>query len=158
MSENIPESIVLPEDRHLHYDFASGATTARFLHGLSERRILGTRAGDGGRVYVPPRAYCEQTFEPADQWVEVGPGGTIEASTIVCQKFLGHPDPPFVIGFVRLDGAGTAIANYIELDPADLDDIAQARERVAPGTRVSVRFKDEPEGRVTDFTYVVDGL
>ncbi|WP_110206124.1 Zn-ribbon domain-containing OB-fold protein [Nocardioides daejeonensis] len=156
MSEIPQDTIVLPEDRHLHYDFASGYITAHFLRNLGEGRILGTRAGANGRVYVPPRAYCERTFEPAEEWVEVGPGGTVEAATIVTAKFLGHPDPPFVIGMVRLDGAGTAITNYIELSDEQLADLDTARDVVAPGTRVKVQFKQERQGRVTDFHYVLD--
>ena len=146
------ETIVVPEDWHLHYDYIAGPVTSRFLRGLREGRIEGTRSPSAGIVYVPPRAYCERTFEPLDEWVAVGPEGTIEAATIIAQQFEGYRDPPFVLALVKLDGASTALANWLEME---IDDVAQAAARVAPGTRVRMVFKDESErqARITDFAY-----
>jgi uncharacterized protein len=144
------ESLVLPEDWHLHYDYVAGPVTSRFLRGLEEGRIEGTRSPAADLVYVPPRAYCERTFEPLDEWVEVGPEGVIETATIVASKFEGYRDPPFALAFVRLDGADTSLVNFVEME---IGDVAEAMTRLAPGTRVRAVFKDERQARITDFSY-----
>jgi uncharacterized protein len=152
-SAETPESIVIPEDWHLHYEYVAGPTATRFLMGLQEGRIEGTRSAASGIVYVPPRAYCERTFQPIDEWVEVGPGGVIEAATIIDQQFAGYREPPFALAFVRLDGADTALVNFLELEIGDLDEAAQ---RIAPGTRARARFKDERLARITDFAWELE--
>ncbi|MCW3066154.1 MAG: DNA-binding protein [Solirubrobacterales bacterium] len=147
------DSLVLPEDWHLHYEYVAGPVTSRFLRGLQQGRIEGVRSPAADIVYVPPRAYCERTFEPIDEWVEVGPGGTIEAATIVGQQFEGYRQVPFALAFVRLDGADTALVNYVEME---IDDIESAAARLAPGTRVRAVFKEEREARITDFAWELD--
>jgi uncharacterized OB-fold protein len=47
----------------------------------------------------------------------------------------------------------TAMINFIK--ELDMSDIKGASERVKPGTRVKVKWVDKPEGRVTDFYYVL---
>jgi hypothetical protein len=52
-----------------------------------------------------------------------------------------------------LDGVSTAMINFVR--GLDLSDVKSAAERLKPGTRVRVEFKDNPEGRITDFHYVL---
>jgi uncharacterized OB-fold protein len=87
------------------------------------------------------------------QWREVGTTGRIEAFTILATKFGGLPDPPTVIGYVTLDGASTAILNYVEGLP--LDDLDAAAKQLLGQPRVRVRFHPQPEGRITDFHFEV---
>jgi len=47
----------------------------------------------------------------------------------------------------------SAIVNYVE--GVDLSNTEQAMERIRPGTRVRVEFVAEPQGRVTDFFFVL---
>ena len=79
--------------------------------------------------------------------------GTIEAATIVSAAFDNLPKPPYAIAFVRLDGVSTAMANFVR--GMDLDDVPAAAARLKPGTRVRVEFIAEPQGKVTDFHYVL---
>jgi uncharacterized protein len=102
---------------------------------------------------LPPRAYCERSFEPCDQWIEAGLEGVIEAATIVSAQFENLPKPPYAIAFVRLDGVSTAIINFVR--GMDLSNVEHAAQRLNPGTRVRVEFIDNPQGRITDFHYVL---
>jgi uncharacterized OB-fold protein len=77
----------------------------------------------------------------------------IEAATIVTAEFENLPKPPYAIAYVRLDGVSTAMINFVR--GLDLSDVKSAAERLTPGTRVRVEFKDNPEGRITDFHYVL---
>ncbi len=107
------------------------------------------------RVMVPPRAFSDETLLPTTEWVEVGPGGRIEAFTIVYEPFKNLPDPPYAFGFVLLDGADTAIGGYFR--GIDLSDPARAAERLKIGTRVMTKFADQRTGDMMDFWFEVEG-
>lgn len=144
---------VMTEKITLRYDYALGEVAGKFMDGLRHRKILATRCSKSAMVYLPPRAFCERSFEKCDSWVEAGASGVIETSTIVVRGFEGSRPPPIAIAFVRLDGVDSAIANYIE--GLDLSDVDKAMKTIRPGTRVRVEFIPEPEGRVTDFYFVL---
>jgi uncharacterized OB-fold protein len=143
---------VVSETLTVHYDYTVGEVAARFMAGIRERKLLATRCAHSTLTYLPPRAYCERSFAPCEEWVEAGPEGVVEASTVVTRGFQGGPEPPYAIAFVRLDGIDTAVANYVR--GVDLSDARAAAARLAPGTRLRVEFDPEPTGRITDFHFV----
>lgn len=138
---------------HVRYMYSVGKVAGHFFEGLRVRKILATRCSQSGLSYLPPRAYCERSFQPCDGWVEAGQEGVIEAATVVSAAFENLPPPPYIIAYVRLDGISTAMANFLR--GVDMSDIDAAAARVKPGTRVRVQFIDAPEGRVTDFYYTL---
>ncbi len=159
MSEGNPaqttKSITVPVDWQLHYDHSTGPVVARFLQSLADGRIEGTRCPKCGIVYLPPRAYCERDFVRTTDWVEVGTEGILEGFTIVTQKFATLPDPPYAIAFVRLDGADTALVNFLRMP---LDDTKEAASQLKIGdTRVQARFHESREAKITDFHYELAG-
>ena len=143
---------VITETVTLRYDYALGEVAGRFMAGLKEGKILATRCSKSALTYLPPRSYCERSFEKCDSWVEAGLEGVIEASTIVVRGFEGKRKPPVAIAFVRLDRTDSAIGNYV--DGLDLSDFDAAMLKIAPGKRVRVEFAPERAGRITDFTFV----
>ena len=138
----------------LRYDYSLGEVAGKFMDGLKQGKILATRCSKSGLTYLPPRSFCEQSFEPCDSWVEAGASGVIEQSTIVVRGYEGKRKTPQAVAFVRLDGTDSAIANYV--DGVDLSDIQAAMKKIAPGTRVKVVFNDERQGRVTDFSFYLE--
>lgn len=142
-------SLTFPEDWHLHYDYGAGPIVSRFLRGLGEARIEGRRCPRCAKVWLPPRAYCERCFVPTDEWVEVGPEGVIEAATVVTAK-LGDLEPPYVVAFCRLDGADTALVNYLTMD---LDSVGAAVDRLVRGARIRTVFHEDREPRMSAFHY-----
>lgn len=153
--DNAPPAVVsngvVTDEVTLRYDYALGEVAGRFMQGLRDGKILATRCSKSGLAYLPPRAYCERTFERCDGWVQAAGEGVIEASTIVVRGFEGKRKPPVAIAFVRLDGIDSAIANYV--DGLDLSDYEAAMKRLAPGKRVRVVFQSAREGRITDFSF-----
>lgn len=143
---------VITDQVTLRYDYALGEVAGRFMAGLRAGKILATRCSKSGLTYLPPRAYCERTFQPCDGWVEAALEGVVETSTIVVRGFEGKRKPPVAIAFVRLDGVDSAIGNYV--DGLDLSDYEAAMRKIAPGRRVRVQFADKREGRITDFSFV----
>jgi uncharacterized OB-fold protein len=135
----------------LRYRYSLGEVAGKFMNGLREGKILATRCTKSGMTYLPPRSYCERSFELCDAWVEAGMQGVIEASTIVVRGFEGKRPAPVAIAYVRLDGVDSAIANYI--DGVELSDLEAAMKHIEPGTRVRVVFAETRDGRMTDFSY-----
>jgi uncharacterized OB-fold protein len=139
----------------LTYNYAVGEVAGHFFEGLRNRKILASHCSASRMSYLPPRAYCERSFERCDSWVEAGGEGTIEASTIIVRGFEGKRPPPVAIAFVRLDGVDSAIASYV--DGVDCSDPDAAMRLLAPGARVRVTFVDEPVGRISDFSFEMIG-
>ena len=83
--------------------------------------------------------------------MEVGPGGRIEAFTMVYERFNNLPDPPYAFGYVLLDGADTALGGYFK--GVDLSDPKKAADQLAIGTRVVTRFAEQRKGDVLDFWF-----
>jgi uncharacterized protein len=148
---NGQDGAVIHQELTLSYDYAVGEVAGTFLEGLKQRKLLASHCSRSKLTYLPPRAFCERSFEPCDGWVEAGQEGVIECSTIVVRGFEGKRPPPVAIAFVRLDGVDSAVANYV--DGVDLADLDAANELLAPGARVRVEFVEEPEGRITDFSF-----
>lgn len=142
---------VISDTISLQYDYSLGKVAGRFMDGLEQGKILATHCSKSGLTYLPPREYCEQSFAPCDDWVEVGLDGVIEQSTIVVRGFEGKRKAPQAIAFVKLEGADMPIANYV--DGLDLSDIRAAMKRIEPGTKVKAVFADERQGRITDFSF-----
>ena len=147
-----PSHHVVDGEWHVRYHYPVGEVGARFFDALKEKRIVATRCSASGLTYLPPRAYCERSFERCDGYVDAGSEGTIEAATIVSAAFDNLPAPPYAIAYVRLDGVSTAMVNFVR--GMDLSDVPAAA-RLKPGTRVRVEFVEQPQGRITDFHYVL---
>ncbi len=64
------------------YTRSIGPALSRYLGGLRDGRIVGVRLADG-RVMVPPTEYDPITAAALDEYVEVGPAGTVTAWTWV---------------------------------------------------------------------------
>jgi uncharacterized OB-fold protein len=148
-----PAHHIIHSDWHVRYNYPVGEVGAHFFDGLKEKKILATHCAASKMTYLPPRAYCERSFNTCDEWIEAGLEGTIEASTIVTAAFDNLPPPPYAIAYVRLDGVSTAMLNFVK--NMDLSDVPAAANQLQPGRRVKVKFIDQPEGRVTDFHYVL---
>lgn len=156
LRDQLPDSTeIIPGEWHVRYNYSVGKVAGHFFEGLRRKKILATHCSASGVAYLPPRAYCERSFQPCDGWVEAGMEGVIEAATIVTVQFENLPPPPYAIAYVRLEGVSTALLNFVR--GLELADVPAAAARLQPGTRVRVEFVEKPEGRITDFHYVLAG-
>ncbi|BAJ51203.1 conserved hypothetical protein [Candidatus Caldarchaeum subterraneum] len=65
------EHLVLSHWRILcRYADTPGEALAKFLQGLREGRLFGTRCSGCGRVLIPPRLFCEWCMREVSDWVE----------------------------------------------------------------------------------------
>lgn len=149
------ELMTRQESWNITYRHALGETASWFYVQIRDNKKIFGRRGADGRVLVPPRAFSDQTLEPTTDWVEVGPGGVIEAFTMVYEEFQGLPPPPYAFGYVMLDGGDTAIGGFFR--GVDLSDPAKAAEKLKIGTRVTTRFAENRVGDVLDFWFEPEG-
>ena len=83
------------ETWNITYTHALGETASYFYAQIRDHaKIFGRRCAQSGKVLVPPRAFSDETLLPTTEWVEVGPGGRIEAFTMVYEQFNNLPPPP----------------------------------------------------------------
>ena len=154
MSHTTPQAELLqiPARWDFEYTYFAGETASRFFAELRDnKRIMGRHCLGCDRTLVPARAYCDACFRETDEWVTIGTRGRIDAFTIVAMKFPGLPDPPLAIVYVTLEGADTAILNY--LDGIDLGDIDVAAAALMERPQVEAVFDEQPQGRITDFHF-----
>jgi uncharacterized OB-fold protein len=146
------ELLTIPGRWEFDYEYFAGASASRFFAELREnRRIMGTRCGSCGRTLVPARDYCEACFEPIGDWVEVAGRGRLDAFTIVATSFPGLPDPPLILAYVTLDGADSALLNFVQ--GIEIDDIDAVALRLLERPAVDVVFHEQRAGRITDFHF-----
>ncbi len=146
------ELMTRTENWNITYKHALGETASWFFTQIRDKQeIYGRRDPKSGRVLVPPRAFSDETLEPTNEWVKVGPKGKIECFTIVYEAFNNLPDPPYAFGYVLLEGADTAIGGYFK--GIDLSDGAAAAAKLAIGTPVITRFAKVRTGDVLDFWF-----
>jgi uncharacterized OB-fold protein len=134
------------------YTYFAGEVATRFFNELKDnRRIMGSLCPSCNRLLVPARAFCDACMARTTDWRSVGPEGTLETFTIITTAFPGLPEPPIVMAYVTLDGADTALINVVRGE--DLSDIQAVAKRLNEQPRVTVRFVEDPNGRITDFWF-----
>ena len=133
-------------DMEAHYVYTSGIAGDKFFTALKKGKFLASKCGKCGKVYVPPRMYCEDCFVEITEWVEVPNKGTVDTFTVVHvdrnENLLENPE---VRAFVRIDGTDGGIVHKLNVSV----------ESVEIGMPVKAVFKKEKEreGRITDILY-----
>jgi hypothetical protein len=147
------------DERALHvlefpggYTRSTGPVIGRFLTGLRSGRLFGVRSPDG-KVLVPPTEYDPLTaaaLGAADEdWVEVGPAGTVTSWTWVDTPRADQPlDRPFGWALIKLDGADTALLHAVD---------SGSKAAMATGMRVHPTWRAERTGSVKDIACFAPG-
>jgi uncharacterized OB-fold protein len=102
----------------IRHRYTAGVAGDRFFRALRDRgEILATPCADCGVVYVPGRMFCERCFAALDEWVNVGPQGTLVSYTEIHIDLDENPLPdPQWVGLVQLDGATTVLVHRLDLN------------------------------------------
>jgi len=149
MAENWEYSVFESDQRIVaHSRYYAGLMGSCFYKKLrDEKKILGVRCEKCDKVFWPPRSTCGQCFSKLslDSMVEIGPYGTLETFTMVTYREPVHPrQAPLIYGIIRLDGADTGMAHFI--DGADF-------EKLAIGIRVRPIFSETRNGNILDIDH-----
>ncbi len=138
------------------YLFAAGQALSRFLKGLKEGKILGVRCPVCGRVYVPPRAYCEYCHAPTSEWVELPGTGVVHTAVVsYIATDRSRMEKPEIVGVIRLDAPGYREDSY-EFAGLFHKLCGVTPEQVMDGSVIGMRVKprwkppEERTGSITD--------
>ena len=132
-----------------NYAWDTGIAIGKYLAGLKEGSILGSRCNICRKIVVPPRIVCEWCFKPMDEYVTLQDTGTVNTFSLCYVtwdvKRIKEPEIPAVI---ELDGASPlhGIMHKLgEVNPKD----------VHIGMRVKAVWKPvaERQGAITDILY-----
>ena len=98
------------------YKHTAGPYVEKFITEIGKKnKIWGVRCPKCKKVVVPPKMICFECFEKMEEWVEVGPQGTLEGFTVVTHETPVMPlKPPFAYGIIKLDGADTGFVHVIK--------------------------------------------
>jgi uncharacterized OB-fold protein len=120
----------------LHYTQFAPRTTARYLEGLGEGKIIGFRAPNSNEVYAGSRGTDPKSGEPTTVEVQVGDTGCITTFCVVNIPGLSElaPEIPYVSAQILLDGADNTFFGLIR---------GVAVEDVHMGMRVKAKWADE---------------
>jgi uncharacterized OB-fold protein len=136
----------------LPYQWALGPTNTRFFDEFQNKRIMGTRCGQCGRVVVPARKFCSRCFKDTDEWVQVKDEGTLRTWVLINFPYEGQPkDPPYIIGVIDLDGSDNGFPHFVGgLENYTIDHV---KKKVWIGMRVKAIWKEKREGTILDIEY-----
>ena len=132
---------------NFEYSYAIGQHATKFMTALrDEAKLYGIRCASCQDVLVPPRPVCGRCGVETDEWVEVGPRGTLTGYTVVQIPFIdpmtGVERPfPYGFAFVKLEGASTNIYHFLS---------ESRHEKLSVGMEVEAVFKEEREGSLAD--------
>ncbi len=132
------------------YNWHVGEYWTKFFDGFKEKKFYGIKCPKCGVVYGLPRQVCGRCFVKMDDWVEIGPEGTVGAFTVIKFPYI---DPntgqiiqplPFTTAAIRLDGADTAFWHYIN----ETDET-----KIKVGKRVRLVWQENRKGNIHDIKY-----
>ncbi len=132
------------------FKYSVGVPGSRFLIELRDhKRFMGIRCPGCKKVYIPPRSVCGPCHRATEEYVEVGPAGTLVAFTILRFAFInpetGLKKPvPYGYGFIKLDGADTNLQHFVRLDD---------KRPLKIGMRLVPVFEKKREGSLKDITH-----
>ncbi|HVJ96898.1 MAG TPA: OB-fold domain-containing protein [Acidimicrobiia bacterium] len=114
----------------------AGVSTARYLEGMGEGKIIGARAPSSNEVYAGSRGTDPKTGEPTSIEVEVADTGCITTFCIVNVPGLSElaPEIPYASAQILLDGADNTFFGLIR---------GCAVEDVHMGMRVKAKWADD---------------
>jgi uncharacterized OB-fold protein len=132
-----------------NYSWDTGVAIGRYLAGLKEGVILGSRCTHCRRTVVPPRNVCEWCFRPMDSFIPLEDTGTVNTFSLCYVTWdvqrIKEPETPAVI---EIDGASPLHGIMHKLGEVD-------PQQISIGMRVKAVWKPaaEREGAITDILY-----
>jgi uncharacterized OB-fold protein/putative sterol carrier protein len=128
--------------------FATGPVMGKWFAGLKEKKFLANKCPKCGRTQVPPREICADCRVRVNEFVEVGPKGTVTNFDVV---YFASPDPltgvvrdtPYCAVFLVLDGSSEQDGFSLELKKEDIP-------KIKVGSRVRPVWAKETRGSYRD--------
>jgi uncharacterized protein len=127
------------------YTIRAGQEASRFLRGLVDRRILGRRSAETGKVYVPPKGVCPVSGGVTNEDVYLEGTGVVTTFCVISFPFEGQLlEPPYAAGEILLDGSDVPLFHLVGgIDPY----------KIRMGMRVAACWSDTPAPTLESIRY-----
>lgn len=136
---------------HLDFSVSLGPAYTKWMKALKDKKILANRCSKCHRYFVPAKPFCEICFELVDEWVETDGEGIVESFTIGYAKFRNLPDPPYVIGVIRVGPSAVSMVHWIA--GFDYDKPEDIPDKIQIGMKVKPVWAEERTGDLLDIQY-----
>ncbi len=102
-------------DIPIYFSYTVGPAGEKFFTALKEKGVfVAVRCRQCGKVYLPPRIYCEVCMEDVEEFVEVQPEGRVVTWTEVTRDSRGSLlEKPELIGFINIYNTDGGIIHKI---------------------------------------------
>ncbi|HEX3012307.1 MAG TPA: SCP2 sterol-binding domain-containing protein [Syntrophomonadaceae bacterium] len=145
------ELISLKVTTSINQRFSTGPHMGKWFKGLKEKKFYASRCPSCGRTQIPPREVCAECVVRSDEYVEIGPNGTVANMDIV---YYASPDPltgavrstPYVTLYLWMDGSTPGECLSFDLNPKDTN-------RIKRGMRVRPVWNEVRTGGIDDLLY-----
>jgi uncharacterized OB-fold protein len=149
--KDFTEGNILYNMDKLHGDFAwdTGIAIGRYLEGLKDGLIIGSRCSTCRKTVVPPRTVCEWCYHPMTEFVTLEDTGIVNTFSLCYVTWdVKRIKEPEIAAVIEIDGASPlhGIMHILgEVNP----------EEVYIGMRVKAVWKppEERQGAITDILY-----
>jgi uncharacterized OB-fold protein len=92
-----------------NYSWATGEAIGKFLKGLKEGVITGSKCDNCGRIVVPPRIFCEFCFRRVDEFVRLPESGIVNTFSIsYITADTTRVKNPIIPAVIQIDGTSSA--------------------------------------------------
>ncbi|MEN3047165.1 MAG: Zn-ribbon domain-containing OB-fold protein [Candidatus Caldarchaeales archaeon] len=156
----LPGLVVLPWLFDFRYRRATGEAVGRFLEGLREGRIIGTKCEGCGRVFIPPRSFCELCFRRVRTYVEHSGYGEVATYSVAYigtnpRERLARPE---VVAVIWFEGTKVVRPNSHHVFHAaglmhKLGEVEPSEVRIGMRVRPVWKPKEQRRGEITDISY-----
>jgi len=135
----LAEAKIMDGNITVPYSWTTGPAIGAFLTGIrDDMKLIGVKCSKCGQVMCPPKDICPKCFIKNDDYVTVGPAGTVVAFSVIYLPNDDQPaEPPYTLALINLDGADTNLVYLLgDVDPDDVEH----------GMRVEPVWKEERYG------------
>jgi len=135
----------------LDYRVKLGDVYTRFFEGLKDKKILGNKCGKCGRIYIPPKPFCDICFVEPTEWLEAEHKGTVTSFTVCYQKFENLPEPPYISGIIKIGNSAISFVHFI--GGIECDNPKELPSKIKIGMEVEPVWAPERVGDMLDIEY-----
>ncbi|MDY6852508.1 MAG: Zn-ribbon domain-containing OB-fold protein [Thermodesulfobacteriota bacterium] len=136
---------------HLDFSVSLGPAYTKWMQALADKKILANKCPKCGNHFVPAKPFCEKCFEEPTEWIETDGEGIVESFTIGYVKFRNFPEPPYVIGVIRIGGSAVSMIHWIA--GFDYDNPEDIPNKIQLNMKVRPVWADERKGDLLDIKY-----
>ena len=130
------------------YAWATGVAISKFLGGLKEGRICGSKCEKCGRIVVPPRIFCEYCFRRSDSYLTLPDTGIINTYSVShISTDTTRLKTPIIPAVIEIDG--TDKAGFLHI----LGEIEPNTIRIGMKVKAVWKHVSERTGSIMDIHY-----